>query len=170
MRNVIQDSGLVGDRTPCDVSLLGNGTVFRTVDEPIAEPSRAEVQVDGLAGPRGEEVRLTGSSVQNVRETLVRALDTEAVAARGPRDVEELIIRLRGHSMQLAGALLACTNDDPLPPELSSAIEHVRRLRDQETPIRLEAAINHLVALAEAISDLLNHLTSASPSPARAVA
>jgi hypothetical protein len=96
------------------------------------------------------------SIVAPARETVALVLDENAPLLDKDSDVRDLVLRLRGHLMELGNA----APDQPCPP-MGKALTAARQVADIVVPNEYVAARVHLRQLAEAVNVVITELASA---------
>ncbi|MGW6202246.1 DUF5999 family protein [Streptomyces sp. NPDC055089] len=91
-----------------------------------------------------------------VRETLALALDENAPVLDSDRDIDDVVLRLRGHLMELGHAA-----PGPSRPVIEKSLTAARKLADADVPTGHVKARVHLRQLAEAVKLVITELTSA---------
>ncbi|MEV5043559.1 DUF5999 family protein [Streptomyces griseoincarnatus] len=106
---------------------------------------------------RSAEVAGSSRSVAApVRETLALVLDENAPVLDSDRDIDDVVLRLRGHLMELGHA-----TPEPPSPAIEKAFKAARQLADIDVPAGHVQARVHLRQLAEAVNQVITELTSA---------
>lgn len=96
-------------------------------------------------------------SAVSATETISLVLDEDAPLLDGERDADDLVLRLRGHLMELGyTAAGRC-------PAVGKALAAARRLADTDVPVGYVAARVHLRQLAEAVKTVISELAAAGP-------
>ncbi|WP_434099944.1 DUF5999 family protein [Streptomyces viridosporus] len=95
------------------------------------------------------------SSVASATETISLVLDEDAPLLDGERDIDDLVLRLRGHLMELGYAAPGRC------PAIEKALAAARRLADTNVPAEYVAARVHLRHLAEAVKTVISELAAA---------
>ncbi|MGW4101734.1 DUF5999 family protein [Streptomyces sp. NPDC004976] len=96
------------------------------------------------------------SIVAAARETLALVLDENAPLLDNDRDVDDVILRLRGHLMELGHAALGLPS-----PELDAALDAARKVAEADVPTQYLEARKHLRTLATAVATVLTELAEA---------
>ncbi|MFD8589897.1 DUF5999 family protein [Streptomyces sp. NPDC059637] len=112
-----------------------------------------------LVTTRRKSAEVIGSSrsiAAPVRETLALVLDENAPVLDSERDVDDVVLRLRGHLMELGHAA-----PDPSRPAIEKAFKAARQLADTDVPTGHVKARVHLRQLAEAVNLVLTELAGA---------
>ncbi|MFH8257650.1 DUF5999 family protein [Streptomyces roseolus] len=107
---------------------------------------------------RRKSAEVTGSSrsvTAPVRETLALVLDENAPALDSDRDIDDIVLRLRGHLTELGHAA-----PDPPRPVIEKALRAARKLADVDVPTGHVKARVHLRQLAEAVKLVITELAS----------
>lgn len=105
--------------------------------------------------PSGRKAQ-SRSIVAATRETLALVLDENAPLLDTDRDVDDLILRLRGHLMELGHAALGRPR-----PELDAALAAARRLADADVPTQYLDVRKHLRTLTTAVATVITELAAA---------
>lgn len=104
--------------------------------------------------PSGHTVQ-SRSVVAAARETLALVLDENAPLLDGDRDVNDVILRLRGHLMELGHAALGRPG-----PALETALAAARKVADADVPTQYLDARIHLRTLTTAVATVINELAA----------
>lgn len=114
---------------------------------------RALTRVD--SGAHRKDQSLVRSVVAAARETIALVLDEESPVPEDDQDVNLLVLRLRGHLMQLGPAAdtsLRCAS-------LANALKTARLLAAQEAPDNFIKSRVHLRQLANAVQSVLTEMS-----------
>ncbi|WP_267881978.1 MULTISPECIES: DUF5999 family protein [Streptomyces] len=108
---------------------------------------------------RRRSAEVVGSSrsfAAPVRETLALVLDENAPILDSDQDIDDVVLRLRGHLMELGHA-----TPEPPRPAIEKAFKAARLLADIDVPTGHVQARVHLRQLAEAVNLVITELTNA---------
>ncbi|MFB7031691.1 MULTISPECIES: DUF5999 family protein, partial [unclassified Streptomyces] len=110
------------------------------------------------AAHSGSAGRRVGSRsvVAAARETIALVLDENAPPLEGDHDVDDMILRLRGHLMELGHTAL----DQP-HPAVEEALVAARKVADTDVPEKYVAARVHLRKFASAVVAVVTELAAA---------
>ncbi|MFJ8752194.1 DUF5999 family protein [Streptomyces sp. NPDC102441] len=97
------------------------------------------------------------STVTSARETLALVLDEDSPIPEGDQDIDDLVLRLRGHLMQLGPAV----HVHGIPRQAESALRTAQSLADIDVPARYMQARVHLRKLATAVKALITEMGAA---------
>ncbi|MFE8941118.1 DUF5999 family protein [Streptomyces sp. NPDC007872] len=96
------------------------------------------------------------SLVAATRETLALVLDEDAPLLDSDRDIEDVILRLRGHLMELGHASLGRPR-----PELEAALAAARKVAEMDVPTQYLDVRKHLRTFATAVATVIAELVAA---------